>query len=105
MGEKPEVLREDYPHVPEEAYPVAVPWAHANPRRGRPVRPWDDAAGPCRAEASCRAGRVKFWTDECPALALRLPDQLDVLVKSVDALVPSAAFQDCSSPNRTAQSS
>ncbi len=38
MGEKPEVLREDYPHVPEEAYPIAVLWAHANPRRGRPVR-------------------------------------------------------------------
>jgi uncharacterized protein (DUF433 family) len=44
MGEKPEVLREDYPQVPEEAYPVAVLWAHANPRRGRPVRPWDTAA-------------------------------------------------------------
>jgi uncharacterized protein (DUF433 family) len=44
MGEKPEVLREDYPHVPQEAYPVAVLWAHANPRRGRPVRPWDAAA-------------------------------------------------------------
>lgn len=38
MGETHEVLREDYPHVPEEAYPVAVLWAHANPRRGRPVR-------------------------------------------------------------------
>jgi uncharacterized protein (DUF433 family) len=44
MGETHEVLREDYPHVPEEAYPVAVLWAHANPRRGRPVRPWDTAA-------------------------------------------------------------
>ncbi len=43
MGEKPEVLREEYPHVPEEAYPVAALWAHANPRRGRPVRPWDAA--------------------------------------------------------------
>jgi len=41
MGETREVLREDYPHVPEEAYPVAVLWARANPRRGRPVRPWD----------------------------------------------------------------
>ncbi len=37
MDEKPEVLREDYPHI-QEAYPVAVLWAHANPRRGRPVR-------------------------------------------------------------------
>jgi len=41
MGETPEVLREDYPHIPEEAYSVAVQWAHANPRRGRPARPWD----------------------------------------------------------------
>jgi uncharacterized protein (DUF433 family) len=45
MGETHDVLREDYPHVPEEAYLVAVPWAHANPRRGRPVRPWDHATG------------------------------------------------------------
>jgi len=43
MGETREVLREDYPHVPEEAYAVAVQWAHANPRRGRPTRPWDVA--------------------------------------------------------------
>lgn len=41
MGEKPEVLREDYPHIPEEAYSVAVLWTHANPRRGRPTAPWD----------------------------------------------------------------
>lgn len=44
MGETHEVLREDYPHIPEEAYTVAVQWAHANPRRGRPIRPWDPAA-------------------------------------------------------------
>lgn len=44
MGEKREVLREDYPHIPEEAYTVAVQWAHANPRRGRPTRPWDATA-------------------------------------------------------------
>jgi Protein of unknown function (DUF433) len=44
MGETHEVLREDYPHVPEEAYAVAVLWAHTNPRRGRPVRPWDATA-------------------------------------------------------------
>jgi uncharacterized protein (DUF433 family) len=43
MGETHEVLREDYPHIPEEAYTVAVQWAHANPRRGRPARPWDTA--------------------------------------------------------------
>lgn len=43
MGETHEVLREDYPHIPEEAYPAAVLWAHANPRRGRPPAPWDAA--------------------------------------------------------------
>jgi uncharacterized protein (DUF433 family) len=43
MGETREILREDYPQVPEEAYDVAVLWAHANPRRGRPARPWDTA--------------------------------------------------------------
>jgi uncharacterized protein (DUF433 family) len=38
-GEPHHVLREDYPHVPEEAYEVAVLWARENPRRGRPARP------------------------------------------------------------------
>jgi uncharacterized protein (DUF433 family) len=40
LGESPEVLREDYPHVPEEAFEVARVWAQAHPRRGRPARPW-----------------------------------------------------------------
>ncbi len=31
MGEAHEVLREDYPQVPEEAYSAAVLWARANP--------------------------------------------------------------------------
>jgi uncharacterized protein (DUF433 family) len=44
MGETREVMREDYPHIPEEVYPVAVLWAHANPRRGRPAAPWDITA-------------------------------------------------------------
>jgi uncharacterized protein (DUF433 family) len=30
-------LKEDYPHIPEEAYGVAVLWARGNPRRGRPA--------------------------------------------------------------------
>lgn len=38
-GESREALREDYPHVPEEAYEVAVIWARGNPRRGRPTTP------------------------------------------------------------------
>ena len=33
QGESREVMREDYPHVPEEAYAVAVRWTRANPRR------------------------------------------------------------------------
>jgi uncharacterized protein (DUF433 family) len=38
-GESRDVLREDYPHVPAEAYEVAVLWARENPHRGRPARP------------------------------------------------------------------
>jgi uncharacterized protein (DUF433 family) len=44
-GEPREILREDYPHVPEEAYAVAILWAHANPRRGRPAPPWRSGTG------------------------------------------------------------
>lgn len=36
-GESPEALKEDYPHIPEEAYDIAVLWAKGNPRRGRPT--------------------------------------------------------------------
>lgn len=36
-GESRKMLQEDYPHIPEEAYDVAVLWAKGNPRRGRPV--------------------------------------------------------------------
>jgi uncharacterized protein (DUF433 family) len=39
-GETLDVLREDYPDVPEEAFGFAPIWARANPRRGRPNRPW-----------------------------------------------------------------
>jgi uncharacterized protein (DUF433 family) len=35
--ESRKALREDYPHIPEEAYDVAVLWAKGNPRRGRPA--------------------------------------------------------------------
>lgn len=44
MGETREVMREDYPHIPEEAYAVAVQWTRTNPRRGRPARPWGSTA-------------------------------------------------------------
>lgn len=43
-GESLEALREDYPHIPNEAYDVAVLWTRANPRRGRPVST-DTSAG------------------------------------------------------------
>ena len=36
-GESRKALKEDYPHIPEEAYDVAALWAKGNPRRGRPV--------------------------------------------------------------------
>jgi len=36
-GESRKTLMEDYPHIPEEAYDVAVLWAKGNPRRGRPA--------------------------------------------------------------------
>ncbi len=32
-GESREIMREDYPQVPEEAYAVAVEWVRANPIR------------------------------------------------------------------------
>lgn len=37
-GESAEILDEDYPHIPSEAREVAVQYARANPRRGRPRR-------------------------------------------------------------------
>jgi uncharacterized protein (DUF433 family) len=59
MGETHEVMREDYPHIPEEAYAVAAQWARANPRRGRPARPWNMAAtGPTRNPAPRGAREV-----------------------------------------------
>jgi uncharacterized protein (DUF433 family) len=54
QGEPREVMREDYPQVPEEAYAVAVLWTHANPRRGRPARPWDES----RASGASRKRRT-----------------------------------------------
>lgn len=48
-GESREALREDYPHIPEEAYEVAVLWARGNPRRGRPAG--DRQATPARRAA------------------------------------------------------
>jgi len=36
-GEDERVLEEDFPHIPAEAREVAVQYARANPRRGRPA--------------------------------------------------------------------
>ena len=38
-GDTDEILDEDFPHIPAEAREVAVQFARANPRRGRPRRP------------------------------------------------------------------
>jgi uncharacterized protein (DUF433 family) len=42
-GETMDVLREEYDYVDPAAFEFAVMWANANPRRGRPTRPWRDA--------------------------------------------------------------
>ncbi len=56
LGEAPKVLRDDYPFLPEEAYELAPLWASANPRQGRPSRPWADRrAGAKRPGARARA--------------------------------------------------
>lgn len=43
LGETREVLREDYPFLPEEAFELAPVWARAHPRQGRPPRPWAES--------------------------------------------------------------
>jgi uncharacterized protein (DUF433 family) len=43
-GDTLEVLAEDYPHVARRALEVAARYAKTHPRRGRPVKPWRDAA-------------------------------------------------------------
>lgn len=40
LGETLEVLREDFWFLPEGAFELAPLWARANPRHGRPRRPW-----------------------------------------------------------------
>jgi uncharacterized protein (DUF433 family) len=56
LGETLEVLREDYHFLPEEAFELAPLWAKANPRQGRPQRPWIEG-------------------ERTPASRLRLPAQ------------------------------
>jgi uncharacterized protein (DUF433 family) len=40
LGETRKILREDYVHLPKESFELAPLWAKANPRQGRPPRPW-----------------------------------------------------------------
>jgi uncharacterized protein (DUF433 family) len=40
LGETRKVMRKDYPFLPEASYELAPLWAKANPRQGRPPRPW-----------------------------------------------------------------
>jgi uncharacterized protein (DUF433 family) len=40
LGETREVLREDYPFLPEESFELAPLWAKTHPRQGRPSHPW-----------------------------------------------------------------
>ncbi len=42
-GDTIEILTEDYPHVPVEAFQTAYTYGKAHPRRGRPTRPRRDA--------------------------------------------------------------
>ena len=42
-GDTIEILTEDYPHVPAEAFQTAHTYGKAHPRRGRRTRPWRDA--------------------------------------------------------------
>jgi uncharacterized protein (DUF433 family) len=53
-GETPEVVREDHPNVPEEAYAFARVWARAHPRRGRPTAPWREDAAVAQPSATRR---------------------------------------------------
>lgn len=41
LGETPEVMRQEYPFLSEDAFELAPLWASANPRQGRPLRPWN----------------------------------------------------------------
>ncbi len=56
LGETREVLREDFSFLPEEAFELAPLWARANPRKGRPSRPWLSGE---RTSASPEGSRVR----------------------------------------------
>lgn len=65
-GETIEVLREDYPNIPDEAFDFAVRWAQANPRRGRPAEQRTSQDQPPAERASllkARRARVATATE------------------------------------------
>jgi uncharacterized protein (DUF433 family) len=43
-GDTIDVLLDDYPQLPREAFEVADMYARTHPRRGRPLKPWRDLA-------------------------------------------------------------
>jgi uncharacterized protein (DUF433 family) len=65
-GDTTEILAEDYPQVPAEAFLTAYTYARSHPRRGRPVKPWrdrDEAPHPAKYnKSSCGPGRPKPQT-------------------------------------------
>jgi uncharacterized protein (DUF433 family) len=56
-GETPEVLREEFWFMPAEAFELAPLWARANPRQGRPRRPWaaDESAPATKPSTDAQA--------------------------------------------------
>jgi uncharacterized protein (DUF433 family) len=42
-GDTIEILAEDYPAIPAEAFLTAYTYVRAHPRRGRPAKPWRDS--------------------------------------------------------------
>jgi len=41
-GDTVDVLKEDYPEVPKQAFETALLYAASHPARGRPRKPWRD---------------------------------------------------------------
>jgi uncharacterized protein (DUF433 family) len=39
-GDRVDVLKEDYPDIPKQAFETALIYAESHPARGRPRKPW-----------------------------------------------------------------
>jgi uncharacterized protein (DUF433 family) len=66
-GETMKVLRKEYDYIDAEAFEFATMWASANPRRGRPARPWRDTEP--AAEPTGRAELLKRRRERSAASA------------------------------------